>query len=70
MLGISPETVRLHLLRIGYTLTALHWVSHILMDDLKPIRVEMRQKMLAALQGQGAQPMAEHCDWRRELVLF
>jgi transposase len=35
MLGISPETVRLLLLRIGYVLKALHWIPHTLTEDLK-----------------------------------
>jgi hypothetical protein len=49
MQGITPETVRLHSLRIGDVLKALHWVPHILTDDLKLIRVKMCQTMLAAL---------------------
>jgi hypothetical protein len=57
MLGIPPETVRFHLLRIGYVLKALHWVPHIPTDDLKLIRVEMCQTMLAALRAQ------EHNHW-------
>jgi hypothetical protein len=51
-LGISPETVRLYLWRIGYVLKALHWAPHILTDDLKLIRVKMCQTMLAALRVQ------------------
>jgi hypothetical protein len=50
MLGISPETVRLHLLRIGSVLKTLYWVSHILIDDLKLIPVKMCQTMLTALR--------------------
>jgi hypothetical protein len=49
MLRISAETFRLHLLRIGYVPKALHWVSHVLTDDLKLVRIEMCQAMLAAL---------------------
>jgi hypothetical protein len=56
-LGLSPETVRLDLLRIGCVLKALYWVPHILMDDLKLIHVEMCQTMLAALRVQ------EHNQW-------
>jgi hypothetical protein len=56
MLGISPETVRLRLLRIGYVLKALHSVPQILTDDLT-LRVEMCQTMLAALQ------LKEHNQW-------
>jgi hypothetical protein len=52
MLAVSPETVRLHLLRIGYVLRILHWVPHILTDDLKLVRVEMCPMMLAALRVQ------------------
>jgi hypothetical protein len=52
MLGISPESVRLHLLRIGHVVKALHWIPHILTDNLKHIRVEMCQAMLAALRVQ------------------
>jgi hypothetical protein len=36
---------------------ALHWIPHILTDDLKLIRVEMCQTMLAALRVQ------EHDQW-------
>jgi hypothetical protein len=57
MLGISPETVQLHLLRIGYVLIVLHWVPHILRDDLKLIRVEVCQPMLAVLREQ------KHNQW-------
>jgi hypothetical protein len=53
MLRISPETFRLHFLRIGYVLKALHWVPHVLTDDPKLIRLEMCQAMLAALPVQG-----------------
>jgi hypothetical protein len=52
MLGISLETVRLYLLRIGYVLKALHWGLHIVTDNLKRIRVDMCQTMLAALRVQ------------------
>jgi hypothetical protein len=57
MLGMSPETDRLHLLRIGYVLKALHSVRHILMDNRKPLRVEERQTVMAALRVQ------EHNQW-------
>jgi hypothetical protein len=50
MLGICPETVRLHLLRIGYVLKALHWVPYILTEDLTFIDLKMCQTMLAALR--------------------
>jgi hypothetical protein len=52
MLETSLENVRLHLLQIGHVLKALHWIPHILRDDLKLIRVEMCQTMLAALRVQ------------------
>jgi hypothetical protein len=52
MPGISLETARVHLLRIGYVLKALHSIPHILTDDLKHIRVEMCHMMLAALRVQ------------------
>jgi ribosomal protein L20 len=52
MLGISRETVSLHLLRVGYVLKAVHWVLHILMDGLKLVGVEICQTMLAALRVQ------------------
>jgi hypothetical protein len=48
----SLENVRLHLLRIGHVLKTLHWISHILRDNLKLICLEMCQKMLAALRVQ------------------
>jgi hypothetical protein len=57
MLRISPETVWFHLLRTGFVLKALHWVPHILTDDMKLIRAEMCQTMLAALRVQ------EHNQW-------
>jgi hypothetical protein len=34
-LGISPETVRIHLSRIAYTFTALRWTPNALTSDLK-----------------------------------
>jgi hypothetical protein len=40
------------LLRIAYVLKGLDWVPRILTDDVKIIRVEMSQKMLAALRVQ------------------
>ena len=50
MLCLSPETIRLHLLRIGYVLKALHWIPHIFTEDLKWVRVDMCSAMLTALQ--------------------
>jgi hypothetical protein len=47
VLGISPETVWLHLLQIGQVMNALHWVPHTLTDDPKLIRVEKCRTMLA-----------------------
>jgi hypothetical protein len=48
MRGISPETVRLHFLRIG-DVKALDWILHVLTDDLKRTRGDLCQIMLAAL---------------------
>jgi hypothetical protein len=62
MLGISPETVQLHLLRIGYILKALHWVPHILTDNLKRIRFEMCQTMLSATRVQ------DHNQWNNTVT--
>jgi hypothetical protein len=62
MLGISPETVTLHLLRIGRVLKAVHWVPHILTDGLTLIRLEMCQTMLAALR------VPESNQWHNILV--
>jgi hypothetical protein len=56
-MGISSETVLFHFSRIGDVLKALHWVTHILANDLKFIRLEMCQAMLAALR------MQEHNQW-------
>jgi hypothetical protein len=57
MLAVSPETVWLYFLRLGCVPKTLHWVPDILMDDLRVIRVEICQTMLAALR------MQEHSQW-------
>jgi hypothetical protein len=62
MQRISPETVRLHLLRIGDVLKAFHWVPHILTDDPKLIHIAMCQTMLVALRVQ------EHNQWHNSVT--
>jgi hypothetical protein len=62
MLGLSSETVRLHLLRIGSVLKALHRISHTLTEDLKRVRVQMCSAMLTALQVQ------EHDQWHNVIT--
>jgi transposase len=58
---ISPETVRTHLSRIGYTLKALRWIPHALTSDLKYIRLMICLQLLP-------KPRAHaHNNWR-ELV--
>jgi transposase len=60
-LAISPETVRTHLSRIGYTLKALRWIPHTLTSDLKQVRLTMCLELLPKLRAHA------HNNWR-ELV--
>jgi hypothetical protein len=46
ILSISPETIRTHMSRIGYTLKTLRWVPHAVTCGLKQVRLTMRLQLL------------------------
>jgi hypothetical protein len=57
-LSISPETVRTHMSRIGYTLKSLRWILHALTSELKQVRLDLRLQLLPKLRAHA------HDNWR------
>jgi hypothetical protein len=49
-LSISPEMVRTHMSRIGYTLVSLRWIPHALTSELKQIRFDLCVQLLPKLR--------------------
>jgi hypothetical protein len=49
-LSISPEMVRTHVSRIGYTLKTLRWIPHMLTSELKQVRLTMYLQLLPKLR--------------------
>jgi hypothetical protein len=45
-LSISPDTIRTHVRRMGYTLTNLHWIAHALIYELKQVHLTMCVQLL------------------------
>jgi hypothetical protein len=57
-LSISPETVRTHMSRIGYTLMTLRWIPHALTSQLNQIHSPICLQLLSKLRADA------HDNWR------
>jgi hypothetical protein len=57
-LSISPETVRTHMSRIGYTMKSLPWVPHALTSELKQIHFDLHLQLLPKLHAHA------HHNWQ------
>jgi hypothetical protein len=59
---ISPETVRMHILRIGSTRKTLRWIPHALTSELKGVRLTVRFQLFAKLRAHA------HYVWRHPIT--
>jgi hypothetical protein len=57
-LSTSPETVRTHMLRIGYTQKSLRWIAHALTSELKQVRFDLCLQLPPKLRAHA------HDNWR------